>query len=181
MSGWATGSMGRVEASEEADPGLNNVDDRNTPIEAHFSTGSSPSSPSQGHAAMTNQCKVTADDSKSTTSATTTCSLSPPTSGSRNVNLTICSKVQFELRDGVPGVSYQDTENTAGWAPVIGRRRKEPQLPPYVLRRFPPDHLLRRNQSNSNSETMKKCAFLRMQMRMCALTFWMDAWPASHD
>ena len=31
--GWATGSMGRVEAGKEADPGLNNVDDRNTPIE----------------------------------------------------------------------------------------------------------------------------------------------------
>ena len=126
MSGWATGSMGRVEASEEADPGLNNVDDRNTPIEAHCSTGSSPSLPSQGHTAMTNQCKVTADDSKSTTSATSTCSLSPPTSGSNNVDLT---KVQFQLRDGVSGVSYQDAENTAGWTPVIGRCRKEPQLP----------------------------------------------------
>ena len=178
MSGWATGSMERVEAGEEADPGLNNVDDRNTPIEAHCSTGSSPSSPSQGHAAMTNQCKVTADDSKSTTSATSTCSLSPPTSGSSNVDLTICSKVQFQLRDGVPGVSYQDTENTAGWAPVIGRRRKEPQLPPCVLRRFPPD-------GDGTSQTvtlkrMKKSAFHRMQMRMCALTSWMDAWPASH-
>ena len=163
MSGWATGSMGRVEADEEADPGLNNMDDRNTPIEAHCSTGSSPSSPSQGHTAMTNQCKVTAGNSKSTTSATSTCSLSPPTSGSNNVpvihvveawvtsrtvgfnwsvDLTICSKVQFEMRDG------EDTENTAGWTPVIGRCRKKPQLPPYVLRRFPPDHPLRRNQSN---------------------------------
>ena len=152
-SGWASGSMGRVEAGKEADPGNNNVDDRNTPIEAHCSTGSSPSSPSRGHAAITNQCKVTTDDSKSATSATSTCSLSPPTSGSNNVDLTICSKVQFELRDGVPGVSYQDTENTAGWTPVSGRRRKRPQLPPYVLRRFPPDHPLRRNQSNSDSET----------------------------
>ena len=80
-SGWASGSMGRVEGGKEAGPGLNNVDDRNTPIEAHCSTGSSPSSPSQGHAAMTNQCKVTTDDSKSATSATSTCSLSPPTSG----------------------------------------------------------------------------------------------------
>ena len=44
-SGWASGSMGRV-GGKEADPGLNNVDDRNTPIEAHCSTGSSPSSPS---------------------------------------------------------------------------------------------------------------------------------------
>ena len=107
----------------------------------------------QGHTVMTNQCKVAADDSKCTTLATSTCSLSPPTSGSNNVDLTICSKVQFQLRDGVPGVPYQNTENTAGWTPVIGRRRKEPQLPSYVLRRFPPDHPLRQNQSNSDSET----------------------------
>ena len=133
-SGWATSSMGRVEAGEEADPGLNNMDDRNTPIEAHCSTGSSPSSPSQGHAAVTNQCKVTTDDSKSTTSATSTCSLLPPTSGSNNVDMTICSKVQFELRDGVPGVSYQDPENTAGWTPVIGRRRRNHNChPTFVL------------------------------------------------
>ena len=74
---------------------------------------------------MTNRCKVTTDDRKSTTSATSTCSLSPPTSGSNNVDLTICSKVQFELRDGVSGVSYQDTENTAGWAPVIGMQAQK--------------------------------------------------------
>ena len=135
------------------------MDDRNT---SHCSTGSSLSLPSPDHAAMTNQCKVTTDGSNSTTSATSTCSLSP-TSGSNNVDLTICSKVQFEPRDGVPGVSYKDTENTAGWTPVIGRCRKKPQLPPYVSRRFPPDHPLRWNQSNSDSEKwMKKCAFHKM-------------------
>ena len=75
----------------------------------------------------------------------------------------------------VPGVSYQDTENTAGWTPVIGKLRKRPQLPPNVLHRFPPDHSLRRNQSKSDSlKQMKKSAFLRMQMRMCALTYWME-------
>ena len=81
-SGWDTGSIGRVKVGKEADPGCNNVDGRNTPIKAHCSTGSSPSSPSQGDSAITNQCKVIIDDidSKSTTSATSTCSLSPPTS-----------------------------------------------------------------------------------------------------
>lgn len=46
-----------------------------------------------------------------------------------------CSKVQFESRDGIPGVCYQDTENTAAaaWTPVTSRHRKRPQLPPYVL------------------------------------------------
>ena len=74
---------------------------------------------------MTNQYKVTTDDSKSTASATSTCSLSPPTSDSNNVpvihvveawvtsrtvgfNWSVdLTKVQFELRDGVPGVSYR--------------------------------------------------------------------------
>ena len=32
-------------------------------------------------------------------------------------------KSKFEVRDGVSGVSYQDTENTAGWTPV--RKKKK--------------------------------------------------------
>ena len=91
---------------------------------SRWGSSSSPSSPSQSHTAMTNQYKVTTDDSKSTTSATSTCSLSPPTSDSNNVPVIYVvetwvtsrtvgfnwsvdlTKVQFELRDGVPGVSY---------------------------------------------------------------------------
>ena len=104
--------------------------------------------PSQGYAAVTqNQYKVTTDNSKSISSATSARGFSKPTSGTNNVDLTTCSEVQFELRDGVPGVCYQDTENTAGWTSVFGRRRKRPQVPSYVLCRFPPDHPLRRNQS----------------------------------
>ena len=134
--------MGRVQ-------GFDNVDDAHCPA-----SDGSPSIPSQGHAAVTqDQCKVTTDNSKSTPSATSARGFSKPTSGTNNVDLTTCSEVQFESRDGVPGVCYQDTENTAGWTPVIGRRRKRPQLPSYVLRRFPPDHPLRRNQSNHSSES----------------------------
>ena len=140
-SGQASSSMGRAQ-------GLNSVDDRKvtrTPIDAHCPTSdSSPSMPSQGHAS---QYKVTTESSKSTPSATSARGFPQPTSGTNtDVDLTTCSEVQFELRDGVPGVCYQDTENTAGWTPVISRRRKRPQLPSYVLRRFPPDHPLRRNQ-----------------------------------
>ena len=102
---------------------------------------------------MTNQYKVTTENSNSTPSANSGCGFSQPTSGTNNVDLTTCSEVQFELRDGVPGVCYQDTANTAGWTPVIGRRTKRTQLPSYVLRRFPADHPLRRNQSNQNSES----------------------------
>ena len=140
-SGQASSSMGRAQ-------GLNSVDDRKvtrTPIDAHCPTSdSSPSMPSQGHAS---QYKVTTESSKSTPSATSARGFPQPTSGTNtDVDLTTCSEVQFELRDGVPGVCYQDTENTAGWTPVISRRRKRPQLPSYVLHRFPPDHPLRRNQ-----------------------------------
>ena len=91
---------------------------------------------------------------------------------SHNQLLAPTIEVQFELRDGVPGVCYQDTENTAGWTPVIGTHRKRPQLPSYVLRGFPPDHPLRWNQSNqsfeSDSETDEEFAFLKVQM--CAST-----------
>ena len=149
--GWASRSMGRVQ-------GLDNVDDRRktrTPIDAHCPTSDgSPSILSQGHAAVTqNQYKVTTDNSKSIPSATSARGFSKPTSGTNNVDLTTCSEVQFESRDGVPGVCYQDTENTAGWTSAIGRHRKRPQLPSYALCRFPPDNPLRRNQSNHSSES----------------------------
>jgi len=148
-SGQASSSMGRAQ-------GLNRMDDRKmtrTPIDAHCPTSdSNPSMPSQGHAS---QYKVTTESRKSTP-ATSACGFPQPTSGTNtDVDLTTFSEIQLELRDGVPGVCYQDTENTVGWTPVISRRRKRPQLPSYVLRRFPPDHPLRRNQTRALKVTLK--------------------------
>ena len=58
------------------------------------------------------------------------------------IDLTSCSNVNFEIKDGCPGLNYQDTENVAGRTPVVGRRKKRKisKLPEYVLRRFPPEH-----------------------------------------
>ena len=54
--------------------------------------------PSQGHAS---QYKVTTESSKSTPSATSARGFPQPTSGTNtDVDLTTCSEVQFELRDG---------------------------------------------------------------------------------
>ena len=68
--------------------GLDSVDDRKvtrTLIDAHCPTSdSTPSMPSQGHTAMTNQYKVTTESSKSAPSATSACGFSQPTSGTNN-------------------------------------------------------------------------------------------------
>ena len=69
-----------------------------------------------------------------------------------------CSNVNFEMRDGCPGVRYQDPDdNEAGWTPVVGRRRRKKRLPDFVLRRFLPDHCMQMahrdcgNQSDDSS------------------------------
>ena len=69
---------------------------------------------------------------------------------SDGVDLTTCSNMDFEIRDGCPGVSYHDPENVAGWTPVVGRQRRE--LPDFVLRRFPPDHPMRKSHSRDQSD-----------------------------
>ena len=69
------------------------------------------------------------------------------------VDLTSCSNVNFELRDGQVGVRFEDSSNTSGWTPVVGRRKKRPHLPPYVLRRFPPNHPLRQNHTTRRSDS----------------------------
>ena len=72
-----------------------------------------------------------------------------------SIDLTICSNVSFEARDGHPGVRYTaDSDETSEWTPVVGRRRKRPQLPSFVLRRFPPDHPIhQRHASHSDADT----------------------------
>ena len=74
------------------------------------------------------------------------------------VDLTSCSNVNFEMRDGCPGVQYQDPDdNEAEWTPVVGRRRRKKRLPDFVLRRFSPDRRMQMahrdcgNQSDDSS------------------------------
>ena len=91
--------------------------------------------------------------SKSTPSLAPT-DFAPSISESENgVDLTACSNVNFELRDGQAGVRFEDSSNTSGWTPVVGRRKKRPQLPPCVLRRFPPNHPLRQSHTTRHSDS----------------------------
>ena len=70
-----------------------------------------------------------------------------------SIDLTSCCNVNFEMRDGCPGVRYQDSDDMAGWTPVVGRRRKKKRLPDFVLRRFPPDHPMRKTHQDSGSQS----------------------------
>ena len=134
---------------------------KNTPIGAHHPSSLAKCegpAPSKNSASVTSQTNGSTANSKSTPLATSASSGSSPSvdgsvSSANSVDLTACSNVHFESRDGLPGVCYKDTENTASWTPVIGRRKKRPRLPAYVLRKFPPDHPLRQDQSNLSSES----------------------------
>ena len=55
------------------------------------------------------------------------------------VDLTKCVQIQCEVRDGVHGVSFCQTElSEASWTPVVAKRRKVP-VPHYIWCRFPSD------------------------------------------
>ena len=69
------------------------------------------------------------------------------------IDLTSCCNVNFEMRDGCPGVRYQDSDNVAGSTPVVGRQRKQKRLPDFVLRRFPPDHPMQKTHQDSGSQS----------------------------
>ena len=71
-----------------------------------------------------------------------------------SVDLTSCSNVNFEIRDGCPGVRYQDPDdNKAGWTPVVDRRRRKKRLPDFVLRRFSPDHRMQMAHRDSGNQS----------------------------
>ena len=121
------------------------------------------------------------DKSPSPASNQSTAESQPPAStdesaASGGIDLTTCSNVDLEIRDGCPGVSYHDPENVAGWTSVFGRRRKRRKLSDFVLHRFPPHHPLRIahscDQSDLSSSEDKeldlyssgcKCAFQRLR------------------
>ena len=68
---------------------------------------------------------------------------------SPSVDLQNCDEVTYEKKDHVHGVSYIDENGSAGWTPVVGRKKKRCRLPEVFLRRFPPEgHLRQANQSD---------------------------------
>ena len=127
-----------------------------TPIDAHpvLTRYKSPTpTPKQSTAESQSPAPDTCKSPSPASNQCTADSQSPASSDesgavSDGVDLTTSSNVDFEVRDGCPGVSYHDPENVAGWTPVVGRRRRR-ELPDFVLHRFPPDHPMRKTQSGS--------------------------------
>ena len=65
-----------------------------------------------------------------------------------------CSQVQYEVRNGIHGVSYCHTESSeAAWTPVVAKRRKKFPVPHYVHCRFPPDHPIHVQNTHSDLDT----------------------------
>lgn len=131
-----------------------------TPIDAHpaLTRYKSPTpTPKQSTAESQSPAPDTCKSPSPASNQSTADSQSPASSDesgamSNGVDLTTCSNVDFEIRDGCPGVSYHDPENVAGWTPVVGRRRRRRELPDFVLRRFPPDHPMRKAHSQDQSD-----------------------------
>ena len=120
-------------------------------LEKRASRRSLPDTPTRAHhhepaiGTMTQHALLSQSESKSNSNSTDGDPSSPTSESdeSNDVDLTTCSNVNYESRNGLPGVCYKDLGTTSSWTPVVGRRKKRPQLPPHILRRFPPDHPLR--------------------------------------
>ena len=75
------------------------------------------------------------------------------------VDLTVCSDINYEVREGVHGVTYcceaEDESREAKWTPVVAkkRKRKYAPVPDFIHRRFPPDHPIHRRNASSDSDT----------------------------
>ena len=70
-----------------------------------------------------------------------------------SVDLTSCSKIQYEVKDGVHGVAYSLVDGESGWAPVVGKKKKR-RIPDLMKHRFPPDHPIHgSNSSQSDSDS----------------------------
>ena len=101
--------------------------DRGSPVENPCNSGSE-------------QCSIDGD------------SPSTMSSSSSAVDLTVCSNVQYEMKDSVHGVSFTSHLGEPGWTPVIGKKKKK-IIPDYVKRRFPPDHPIHHREDQSDTES----------------------------
>ena len=87
-------------------------------------------------------------------------------------------KSKFEVRDGVSGVSYQDTENTAGWTPVR-KKKKDLNCHPMFYTGF---LLIIPWDGTSQTVILKRMKHSSECRCGCVLKHlgW-SAWPASHN
>lgn len=72
------------------------------------------------------------------------------------VDLAVCSNINYEVREGIHGVSYHcEDEDDEKWTPVVAkkRKRKYAPVPNFIRRRFPPDHPIRQQNGSADSDT----------------------------
>ena len=132
-------SSAPVLAASESTPSVVN------PIKVHSSPESDPDSrrsPSSPKASISPPLK-----SRASVNLDCSCDL-------ECVDLAACSDVQYEVKDGVHGVSYRcSSDDDSSWTPVVGRRKKGGPVPEYIRRRFPPDHRVHHSNSVSESDS----------------------------
>ena len=71
------------------------------------------------------------------------------------VDLTACNDVNYEVREGVHGVTYHDkTGDQPNWTPVVAKRKKK-QVPvsSFVRQRFAPGHPIHQRDATSDSDS----------------------------
>ena len=71
------------------------------------------------------------------------------------VDLSKCEHIEYEVRNGIHGVTYYQAESSeVGWTPVVAKRKKKKApVPLYVRRRFPPEHPIHAQRTASDSDT----------------------------
>ena len=70
-----------------------------------------------------------------------------------STDLAACSEVQYEVQDGVHGVSYRcsNDDEQSSWTPVVGRMKRGPASD-YLRCGFPPDHPVYHSNSSESDD-----------------------------
>ena len=132
----------RGKAKQQAIPNVSNISSNvTTPSAPALATSESTVTPLNAHPSPERALPPPKSASEASLTRDSSC-----------VDLQTCSDVQYEVRDGVHGVSYLfSSDEGTGWTPVVGRRQKRKAVPDFVRRRFPPGHPIHRSNSDSDS------------------------------
>ena len=125
---------------------------KQSPLNAHHSPESVVSPQAKSEMSVTNDAS-----SNESVSSQPKSQMSVTYDSARSIDLAACSEVQYEVQDGVHGVSYRCSKDDeqSSWTPVVGRRKKRGHVSDYLRYRFPPDHAVHHsNSSESDSDSV---------------------------
>ena len=125
---------------------------KQSPLNAHHSPESVVSPQAKSEMSVTNDAS-----SNESVSSQPKSQMSVTYDSARSIDLAACSEVQYEVQDGVHGVSYRCSKDDeqSSWTPVVGRRKKRGHVSDYLRCRFPPDHAVHHsNSSESDSDSV---------------------------